>query len=157
VRAHDLPQWLVSPTIEGDMPAAIVSQELIQLEKEYWEAIRDKNADAALRLTDNPCIVAGAQGVAAIDHESFKQMLFSGSWTLDEFTLSDDSHVQLLTDDVAAVAYRVTERLIVDGKPVTLEASDTSTWVRRNGRWVCAVHTESIAGDPFGRDRRPST
>jgi hypothetical protein len=21
------------------------------------------------------------------------------------------------------------------------------------GQWVCAVHTEAIAGDPFGRDR----
>jgi len=23
--------------------------------------------------------------------------------------------------------------------------------VRRGGRWLCAAHTESIAGDPFGR------
>jgi hypothetical protein len=29
-----------------------------------------------------------------------------------------------------------------------------STWVRRNGGWVCALHTESILGDPFGRDKR---
>jgi hypothetical protein len=25
--------------------------------------------------------------------------------------------------------------------------------VRRNGQWVCALHTESMLGDPFGRDR----
>lgn len=137
------------------MPAATVSQELLQLEREYWEAIRDKDSNAALRLTDDPCIVAGAQGVAAIDHQTFRQMLSAGSWTLQDFTLSDDAQVQLLTDDVAAVSYKVTERLTVDGEPVTLEASDTSMWVRRDGRWVCAVHTESIAGDPFGRDRRP--
>ena len=34
------------------------------------------------------------------------------------------------------------------------DAADASTWVRRNGRWVCALHTESLKGDPFGRDRR---
>jgi hypothetical protein len=28
--------------------------------------------------------------------------------------------------------------------------------VRRGGRWVCALHTEAIAGDPYGRDRRPA-
>jgi hypothetical protein len=44
----------------------------------------------------------------------------------------------------------------VDGKAVTLDAADASTWVRRDGRWRCALHTESIQGDPFGRDRTGS-
>src|SRR6266540_6516732 len=38
-------------------------------------------------------------------------------------------------------------------KPVELDAADASTWVRRNGKWLCALHTESLKGDPFGRDR----
>jgi hypothetical protein len=63
------------------------------------------------------------------------------------------TQVRLLRDDVAIVAYQVYEELTVDGKPVTLDAADSSTWVRRNGRWLCALHTEAIAGDPFGRDR----
>ena len=62
--------------------------------------------------------------------------------------------MRLLRDDVAILAYRVHEELTVEGKPVTVEAADSSTWVHRDGRWVCAMHTESIAGDPFGRDRR---
>lgn len=48
---------------------------------------------------------------------------------------------------------KVNERLTVDGKPLKLEAADASTWVRRGERWVCALHTEAITGDPFGRDR----
>jgi hypothetical protein len=40
---------------------------------------------------------------------------------------------------------------VVDGEPLELEAFDSSVWVRRDGKWVCAVHTESPAGDPFGR------
>ena len=52
-----------------------------------------------------------------------------------------------------AVGREVHEELTVDGKPLTLDAADTSTWVRREGRWLCALHTEAIAGDPFGRDR----
>jgi hypothetical protein len=54
---------------------------------------------------------------------------------------------------VALVGYKVHEDLTVDGKSVSLDAADTSTWVRRDGRWVCALHTESLLGDPFGRDR----
>jgi hypothetical protein len=47
----------------------------------------------------------------------------------------------------------VREALHVDGEPVSFEAADASTWVRRGDRWVCAMHSESILGDPFGRDR----
>ena len=67
----------------------------------------------------------------------------------------DESVVNLVRDDTAIIAYKVTEQLTVDGEPVTLKAADASTWVRRDGRWLCALHTESVIGDPFGRHRRP--
>jgi hypothetical protein len=54
---------------------------------------------------------------------------------------------------VAVLAYNVHEELTVEGKPVTIDAADASTWVRRDGRWLCALHSESLKGDPFGRDR----
>jgi len=38
-------------------------------------------------------------------------------------------------------------------EPVSIDAADPSAWVRRYGRRLCALHTESITGDPFGRDR----
>jgi len=134
------------------MPAATVEQELIDLEKQYWQAIKDKNADVAMRLSDDPCIVTGAQGVGRIARRTLAGMMKSASFRLHDFQLRD-VHVQLVTNDVAILAYRVYEQLTVDGRPVTLEASDASTWVRRDGRWQCALHTESLAGDPFGRDR----
>jgi len=81
-------------------------------------------------------------------------MISAANYALDDFSLSDDAKVHLLRDDVAVLAYKVHEELTVDGKSVALDAADTSTWVRRDGRWLCASHTEAIAGDPFGRDRR---
>jgi len=131
-----------------------IETELLDLERRYWQAIRDRDVDAAMQLTDDPCIVTGAQGVALIDRASFERMLQAAPYTLHRFELSDDAQVRMLGDDVAILAYRVHEELTVDGEPVTLDAADASTWVRRNGRWVCALHTESITGDPFGRDRR---
>ncbi|MND03478.1 hypothetical protein D3C83_233120 [compost metagenome] len=61
--------------------------------------------------------------------------------------------MRLLRDDVAVVAYKAHEKLTVEGKPVTLDVTDSSTWIKRDNRWVCALHSESILGDPFGRDR----
>ena len=77
------------------------------------------------------------------------------TWKLEAFEISH-AIVRAVTDDVATVAYKVREKLTVDGKPLTLDAADASVWVRRGGNWVCALHTESVAGDPFGRDRASS-
>jgi hypothetical protein len=135
------------------MPTA-VENELLSLEREYWQALQDGDDAAALRLTDDPCIVAGAQGVASLDHETMAGMLKQGAWKLRRFSIDPDVKVRMIGDDVAVLAYTVHEELTVDDNPVKLLARDASTWVRRDGRWVCALHTEALAGDPFGRDRR---
>jgi ketosteroid isomerase-like protein len=136
------------------MPGGPIEALLLDHEKQYWQAIKDRDVVAAMRLTDDPCIVTGAQGVARISREAFATMLKAGGWTLHEFTLSD-VQVRVISEEVAIVAYKVKELLTVDGRPVTLDASDASVWVRREGQWVCALHTEAIAGDPFGRDKQP--
>lgn len=130
-------------------------KELLDLETQFWTAMKEKDVDAAMRLTDEECIVTGAQGVGRIDRETMGDMLRNASYTLHSFELTKPE-VRKLRDDVAVLAYTVVEELTVDGKDVKLEAADASTWVRRGGRWQCALHTESIAGDPFGRDRRKS-
>jgi len=135
------------------MPNAVENQ-LLELERQYWQALKDRDDLGALRLSDDPCIVAGATGIASLDHRALAGMLKQGTWQLRDFQIDPDVKVKMLGDDVAVLAYKVREDLTVDGKPVRLEAADASTWVRRDGRWLCALHTESIAGDPFGRDRR---
>ncbi|MEA2949016.1 MAG: hypothetical protein QOI40_4346 [Alphaproteobacteria bacterium] len=132
-----------------------IEAKLLDYEKQYWQAIKDRDVPAAMRLTDDPCIITGAQGVARITRTAFAGMLQAGGWTLHEFTLSD-VQVRLLGDDVAVLAYKVKELLTVDGKSLTVEAADSSTWVRREGEWMCALHTEALLGDPFGRDKRPA-
>ena len=129
-----------------------VEKELFALEKKYWQALKDNDVQTALSLTDDPCIVTGPQGVSSVDKKTFTQMLKSPGYTVENFELDDNVQVRMLSDDIAILAYKVHEELTVDGEPVTIDAADTSTWVRRNGRWLCALHTESIAGDPFGRE-----
>jgi ketosteroid isomerase-like protein len=129
-----------------------LEKQLLTLETQYWQALKDKDYAAAIRLTDDPCIVAGAQGVASFGRAQFEDMLDAPNFTLDEFELSD-AQVRMLGTDVAILAYKVKEEVTLDGEELSLEAADASTWVRRGGTWLCALHTESILGDPFGRDR----
>ena len=128
-------------------------QEIIDLETQFWNAIRDGDAAAASSMINDPCLVTGGQGHTAIDRETFAKMMDSPSWTLHEYTFEKEN-VIFPAADVAIIAYTVTEKLTVDGKPLTMKAADASTWVQRDGRWLCALHTESVLGDPFGRDRR---
>lgn len=135
------------------MAYATSEKQVIGLERQYWQAMKDKDIDTMLSMTDDPCIVTGAQGVAEIDHKTFKRMMRTASWTVEDFKLNDDMQVRMLGENVAVVAYKVHEELTVEGKPVTLDAADSSTWVRRDGHWLCAAHTETLSGDPYGRDR----
>jgi ketosteroid isomerase-like protein len=132
-----------------------LESELLALERRYWQALKENDIETALQLTDDPCIVTGAQGVSVFDKPTMAKMMEGApaSYTLNDFSLSDDAQVRMLADDVAIVAYKVHEDLTVEGKPVSFDAAESSTWVRRDDGWVCALHTEALAGDPFGRDR----
>ena len=99
------------------------------------------------------CVITSAHRVSRIGRQSLAGMLKTAPYTIRDFTIGDDGRVRLLSNDAAVVAYTVHEELTVDGKPAALDAADASTWMRRDGGWVCAPHTESLKGDPFGRDR----
>ncbi|HEU4428377.1 MAG TPA: nuclear transport factor 2 family protein [Myxococcota bacterium] len=128
-------------------------QELVRLEKRFWQAMQHNDVETAVSLTDFPCLVIGPNGVGRVEEPAFREMMKSPSYTVKQFAVRGEMQARMLSEDVGVVAYEIDEKLAVDGKPVELSAADSSTWVRRNGSWRCALHSESIAGDAFGRDR----
>jgi hypothetical protein len=133
----------------------VQSRSVMEVERRFWNAMKEKNADTAKTLTDDGCIVVGAQGVSAITAEMMAKLTTEGEWELQQYSFDEQNRqVRFLSDDVAIVAYTVRERVVVDGETVPIVANDSSVWVRREGEWRCALHTESLAGDPFGRDRK---
>ena len=131
-----------------------IESEILAVEKKFWQSMIDKDAKVGAGMTADPCLVTGAQGVSRIDQKTFAKLMETGTWVLHDYAFSDVK-VEQVADDVAVIAYKVHEDLTVDGKKLALDAADASTWVRKNGEWVCALHTESVLGDAFGRDRTP--
>jgi hypothetical protein len=131
-----------------------VTTVLTDLEHRYWQAIRDKDAATVMRLSDEPTIVAGASGAGSFDRATLGEIANSPSYVLTSYELTG-FQVREIADGLAVVVYSAHEDLVVEGEAVSMDATEASTWVRRDGEWVCALHCESIAGDPFGRDRRP--
>jgi hypothetical protein len=138
---------------EVEMASESVKKELLELERQYWQALKDNDVQVVERLTANPCIVTGPQGIGQLEKQHLIEMMKTATYTLDSFELKPDMKVQMLSDDVGVVAYEVHEEMTVDGKTVELDAAEASTWVKEGDHWVCALHTEALRGDPFGRDR----
>jgi hypothetical protein len=130
--------------------------QLLELERRYWQAMQDRDVKTAVSLTEFPCIIAGASGTSSVEQKDFERMLQHAPYRIQKVEIDPDAKIRMLKDDVAIIAYNVHEELTVDGKKVELDASDASTWVKRNGRWLCALHTEALSGDAFGRKRPAS-
>ncbi len=130
-------------------------QEIIDLENRFWRTMIDRDVETAAAMMADRSILTGAQGASTIDNQAFAGMMRDGGWELESYALSD-VQVEFPTPDVAIIGYKVSEKLKVDGAPVQLEAADSSTWVKRDNGWKCVLHTESVLGDPLGRDRAPA-
>lgn len=126
---------------------------IIELETKFWNAIVKGDVKAATDLLGEKSLLAGAQGVADISKETYAQMAGAPNWKLHSFKLSDII-VKFPAENMALIAYKVAEDVTVDGKPLKFEAADTSVWLNKDGKWINVLHTESILGDPFGRDKK---
>jgi hypothetical protein len=132
------------------MPEYDVTQELIALEDRFWTALLEGDGDTAAALIDEPCVVLGAQGTGELDKETLAGMIANAPYQIVDYHLGDIA-VRLVGDNMAILHYKVTEEIVVDGQPVTLEAFDSSVWVRHGDTWLSVMHTETPAGDAFGR------
>jgi hypothetical protein len=128
---------------------------IVDLETKFWQSLVDRDTETAVQMLDDKSIVAGSQGLARLSHDDYRRIAKQGEklWNVKSFRL-DDVEVAFPLQDVAVIAYKVAEEIDVDGKPLTLKAADTTTWVKKGGKWLAAAHTESLLGDPFGRDRK---
>jgi len=137
------------------MATKATEKDVLALEKKYWQAMKDNDMATALSLTADPCLLTGPQGADLVDHKTFTEMFNMADYQLESYQFTGEFKVKLLNDKVAVIAYPVHLEMRVKGDPVSIDAADTSTWVRSGGTWQCAQHSEAIIGDPFGRDRCP--
>ena len=114
------------------------AQTIIDLEKKFWEAMKDKDAKSAATMIADDGLVTGTQGPMRMSPAKYEQMTAEGNWTLE---------VVFPTDDVAVVAYRVHQTGTIGDGPMDMNCIDSSTWVKDGTDWKCADHTEIVVDD----------
>ena len=117
-----------------------------RLETEFWQSMVDKDADNAMTMIADECLITGPMGTMRSDPEDYKRMTEVGDWELDKFEFSD---VQVIfpADDTAIIAYKVHQTGTMKDQPMDLNCADSTTWVRDGDEWKCALHTETIIGE----------
>lgn len=119
-------------------------QEILNLEKRFWSAMSENDFENALDLTDFPCVLASSRGTHSYDQQEFKKMFEAGQGKIKDFQFDDSSvEIRQLSPDTAVIAYKIKSTFSHEGTDKTIEAVDTSTWVKRGDKWTCAMHTET--------------
>jgi ketosteroid isomerase-like protein len=121
-----------------------LGNEILGLEKKFWTAMQEQDLETAKSLTDFPCFVAGAHGVQSVDQSKFEEMFNAPTEKIKKFQFDDSkAEVRQVGPDTVVIAYPVQSTFGKDGSEKTMQAVDTSTWVRRNNKWLCVMHTET--------------
>ena len=66
-----------------------MSTELLHAESRYWDSMKDRDPQEAEALTDDECIIVGAQGVMTVSPEMVAKMLEGGTWQIDRYALDE--------------------------------------------------------------------
>lgn len=129
--------------------ANATKDEIIALEKEYWDAMKRKDGKRSSQLSGKVSLTTSARGVTSIPKDKMGKMTEEGDWTLESYKFED---VEVITPapDVAIIAYKVTQKVTMGGKPQELNAADSSTWIRGADGWECHAHSETILEDGKG-------
>ncbi len=126
--------------------AKLTRDEIVGLEKSYWDAMKRKDGARTAALSGNTALVTGPQGVMSIPKSEMEKMTEDGKWTLESYTF-DDVKVSTPAPDVAIIAYTVRQKVRMDGKLQDMHAADSSTWIRGADGWECHAHSETILKD----------
>jgi len=89
--------------------------EIVALEKSYWDAMKLKDGRRTSELSGKIALVTGSQGVMRIKKAKMGEMTEEGNWTLESYDF-EDVEVSTPAPDVALIAYTVRQRVTMDGK-----------------------------------------
>ena len=117
---------------------------VVDLETKFWQSLVDRDTEAALALLCEPALMVSAHGATKFDHAGYRKMAEQGSMVVKSFEFGD-MEVVFPSEATAILSYRVKQRVAPRGKGVTTEQQmhDTSTWVKTDKGWRCAMHTET--------------
>lgn len=120
-----------------------MGSQIIELEKKYWQGMENHDYETVKNLTHFPCIIAGKTGLQSVDEATFKKMFESANGSKIKVLNISNVETQILAENTAVTAYQIELEMTDDKQKSPLKCACTSTWIKENNNWVCALHTET--------------
>lgn len=114
--------------------------DVLALERAYWEAMKNGDSEGVEKLTDESCIVVGPEGIGEFDPKTVGAMVEDMPYELQSYEIGQDAKVRMLAGTSPSSRIRSTSRSTETVRPRYWMPS-----VRRDGHWMCAMHTETIS------------
>jgi len=112
----------------------------VALEQSLWQVLIAGDADALDKIMLPDFVdIAGVINTRADLLETLKHK--TGACSNQGFTI-DRSFANVLSDDVATIAYQLTTSKVCGERTSKIVSNMTSVWVRHDGRWQLHLHTE---------------
>ena len=121
----------------------IMETQIIELEKKYWQGMENHDYETVKNLTHFPCIIAGKTGLQSVDEATFKKMFESADGNKIKVLNISNVETQLLAENTAVTAYQIALEMTDAKQNTQMKCVCTSTWIKENNNWVCALHTET--------------
>ena len=118
-------------------------QEIIRLTQQLLTSITSGDYDTYCKLTDPrlTCFEPESKG-NLVEGMEFHKYYFDNFYSPQQRngpinTTILSPHVHILGEGVACIAYvRLSQRMLPNGQPVTLQSEETRVWAKKNGHWV---------------------
>src|SRR5690349_16720516 len=89
--------------------------EIQRLEREFWQALVDRDVDTSTRLLAPEALMVSSHGTMRFDPAEYAKMLTDPKHGLVEYSLSD-MDVLFPNDDMAIATYRAHQKMEMDGQ-----------------------------------------
>jgi ketosteroid isomerase-like protein len=121
--------------------------QLLEHERSFWEAIRDRDSRKLASLTcDDYTFVMGG-GVNTFRRDDFVAMMTDGDFKMLDLDIDlENASVRELGRDAAAVTFDSHWTFEREGKQDKSHTYTTAIWVRDGGGWKCAYDAETAPG-----------
>ncbi|MBO9716729.1 MAG: nuclear transport factor 2 family protein [Pseudoxanthomonas sp.] len=125
--------------------------QIMELERRFWQSMKDMDVDAAVALIDEQSASVSGWGIHHFGPAEYRAMALAGTARITAFEFFDEQVIFPLPD-VAVATYGARQSFTMEGKNHDMVVYDTTTWVRKDGRWLACAHTESAQQEVPPRD-----
>ncbi len=125
---------------KGDVSS--VDAQLITLEKQAWEAWKNRDGSFYQRLLSEDVVGVGSQGI--FNKSQTVKAISTSTCEVKSYSL-DNFKLVMLDKNTAIFTYRGTQDAACDGKAEPPVVWASTVFVKRGGKWLAAFHQETPA------------